>query len=673
MMTANDLRPQVKMYPKDEKEVRAFLENPELPDKILRELNSICYLPNEGVVCGGAVGNIIMNMIYNINAPINDVYIFITNEIHIEGVYDIYAYCETVYSENISFSNEYNIDRLAIGSKADYRILRVLYNGKANYIIVDVSFSTMNFAYEIISHFDFNSVQVGIDLKTKTLVYTNWFVSFLSSLQLQIIYATNVGSSLPRLFNKVLENPYLYCNIEDEIDKLAFASKYFNFRVTEISVNKYPEAKKYCEQYGRYIDISTSTNYYELQRTNLLYFEFNEEVLDRVKDKEIKVAELIKSLSKSLRIDEFGNQYLNIFLYNIIYDNTLSKYLRDNIIEACWKYPLFTFSFIRDRYHYPEIKQATLKKVNAFFKEHSGLLRNVGFFTVPHFIEYYEFLQELLREYGLIAIGIIESNNIKVNSHIEFMAAARKLIEKEIASFKKTSVISLPERIINTISKETNTIIKEMDDGAKMLLEGVRQHHCVAGYTGELGKGSSRFFTILNKDAIRSTIQFIVRLYKIEANKLPEIMKIIYPAYHHIMNNMQDSQEFKYAKNILENEIISTSDITLTELRNLYPECFNIFYHENAYYIARYKENQHRLKYNGTVTQEDLLLAAHLLSKALNGFSSSLLMQISNICYELDPKNSDHRNKLITLNYGNLTANIEIERDNFISQKQIAN
>lgn len=194
------------------------LEKESLVSEILTELSKYDYIPNAGFLAGGAVANTILKMVWGGDYPVNDLDIFIeTNEYNSRSF-------TPIRSNSLNIEGDgYMITKMAYDSYTTYSIDRVEREGFLNTIYIKKTFNTdtpkTDYTY-VLSGFDFNCCQVGIDLSTNKLIYTEEFKNFLYNKQLEVTAIYTPSHTAIRLFKKMDELD-CYCDIEKCMELLS--------------------------------------------------------------------------------------------------------------------------------------------------------------------------------------------------------------------------------------------------------------------------------------------------------------------------------------------------------------------------------------------------------------------------------------------------------------------
>ncbi len=212
------------------------LSEPKLVDYVIKELNSIQELPKSGLLAGQAVASIIFQYLkLDLNPVVNDIDIFyIFNQYYTPGVAGHSRMSKEVERflhkrqatkdlslvgmNELFLYNDYGQINISTGKK--YSILGTTNFKKINRVFVsnlsmNISYSRSSFVYDIIDSFDINCTQVGIDLYNKRLYFTEAFILFLYTKQMEIAKYNTPIHSLFRLIRKNKEIGS-YINLEEE-------------------------------------------------------------------------------------------------------------------------------------------------------------------------------------------------------------------------------------------------------------------------------------------------------------------------------------------------------------------------------------------------------------------------------------------------------------------------
>lgn len=208
------------------------LNKKELVEKIISRLGELSPLPEDGFMSGGAVANTILSLYWGGKYPINDIDIFV--EVKNKNVNTPIRYNEHTLSEDgYGHTRVNNIDNNSyrvIETERDGLINTVKYTFEPEAIMkIGTILNGSGLKPEqkkekllsILKGFDINCCQVGIDLKTKELIYTKEFSDFLDTKQLKASTLYTPGHTAIRMFKK-LDELKCFCNIDQEMKKLSY-------------------------------------------------------------------------------------------------------------------------------------------------------------------------------------------------------------------------------------------------------------------------------------------------------------------------------------------------------------------------------------------------------------------------------------------------------------------
>ena len=241
-----------------------ILKDKNIVSKILTELSELCLIPDNGFLAGGAVANTLLSMKYGKPYPINDLDIFIESEdkndpFEPEPALNNGGRTPT-RTQSLIIQTGYYDGELGYDHGSNYRILEVERDGLLNWITISrVSDrdNLRNYSY-ILNGFDFNCCQVGIDLKTNELYYTDEFEEFLNTRQLDVTAIYTPAHTAIRLFKKKKELD-CYCDVEKCMELLSqpliretrvrlnprYFGTYFSHKYRDMFIEHYKDIKPY--------------------------------------------------------------------------------------------------------------------------------------------------------------------------------------------------------------------------------------------------------------------------------------------------------------------------------------------------------------------------------------------------------------------------------------------
>ena len=197
-----------------------ILKKENIGDIIIGELSCLGVdIPNKGFLAGGAVANLLMRFVWEDESyPINDLDVFV------EGELNFLEYKNTPVRTNslIVEGDGYMVTKISYDHGSNYQILDVERDGLLNTIKISrVSNQSNKEDYRyVLNGFDFNCCQVGIDLSTNKIYYTEGFEKFLNYRQLEVTAVYTPAHTAIRLFKKI-EELKCYCNVDECMELLS--------------------------------------------------------------------------------------------------------------------------------------------------------------------------------------------------------------------------------------------------------------------------------------------------------------------------------------------------------------------------------------------------------------------------------------------------------------------
>lgn len=312
------------------------------------EQHSNIKLPNSGIIAGQSVAEAYFRVNnIDIHTRIKDIDIFCLDYIPEKNSTEI-----NVKFFNTEFSLEYSEYQLLVNSvNNDYHIHRVKEEDIFNYIYISNYSKNKKLLHTIIDRFDINSVQIGIDLKTKEIYMSSYFIDFVKNRQLQIVNFHSFPSSLLRLIDKKLHSTNTYLNLDFEISYGLPTYIYKTKKGTFILDKKYdkifnnPESKPYLDIFNHYFKLDSISFSNKIQEP----YE-----LDIKEDNHYKIV-IDQSYYYSKAFFLYFKEYCDVYNLDInIVDFLLRDYIDINILN---KYNL----------NYKKIKTKNLIEFNFFY------------------------------------------------------------------------------------------------------------------------------------------------------------------------------------------------------------------------------------------------------------------------------------------------------------------
>ena len=198
--------------------IEALLSTPRLGWALIDELRTLCpALPSEGIVAGQAVASLLLRRLGR-TGPINDIDVFVIRPLVWTEERPLKARAQYAPIGEIGRSPDADYDETLTNSHRAFlaRIGAVTCEGLLNRIEYQVKTDDGCDVLALIAgNFDLNCVQVGIDLGSGRLCFTDAFREYLHTQQLFIANGHTPVSSLARLARKA-EQLGAYCDFEAE-------------------------------------------------------------------------------------------------------------------------------------------------------------------------------------------------------------------------------------------------------------------------------------------------------------------------------------------------------------------------------------------------------------------------------------------------------------------------
>ena len=196
-----------------------LLSSPDLAERVLELLASKQSLPIHGILAGQAVASAIDEILGTGPAVYNDIDVFLEEDQWYQETGELFV-TPTIPSKKrisgrISFRDTPSLTpdeyqkAFSIASRSLYHVVKTGRRELLNLVLVNfIAFSNNakpDRVYQLVEAFDLNSIQVGIDLATRRLVYTPQFAEYFVGREMRIINLHTPFQSLLRYFKKRAE------------------------------------------------------------------------------------------------------------------------------------------------------------------------------------------------------------------------------------------------------------------------------------------------------------------------------------------------------------------------------------------------------------------------------------------------------------------------------------
>lgn len=409
-------------------------------------------LPLHGFVAGGAIANIVWELVSGNKAVVNDIDIFVFDGVEKEldnnkkSLFN-YQEKETKYYEDyggMSFNNYTKDFYSIVESERDDMFNTIKYKSNTS----DPSL--------IIKSFDINATRIGYDIDNDKLYWTSEFEDFLKTGELKVSNLMTPSHTAVRIAKKSKElNAKLY---EFEFKLLQYALSYrFIDRI------KLRFRERYLEMCKDYKDMLS--NYFQLSR--------DLEAEDFVFGKTGEKVELYYLVARDVK-KEVTEVPLTDDFEKIVYSN-LPKIFEDENLNKIFKSTDFLF-YMRNIYDKNQTLKDMWSKLYYFFNDVHYIDREVSSEDL-----------ELLQRFGKYAPDSIENlKGLKMSEQIE-------IIKKFLDKFKEDPIIAIS--ILESVKVDKDIIL---DEQTMLLLELSVRKKIVNDTRGKVNK-------ILNMEEIPNT------------------------------------------------------------------------------------------------------------------------------------------------------------------------
>lgn len=464
----------------------------DMGEEIFKYLNDLSggKLPSTGYLAGGAVANLINARAHGSafhDAVVNDIDVFDMKPLN-------YNKCTSI---NV-VGSRHCYDGYPLFSHFSKNIYYTVLNTNLDGIINTITTQTNNYSFNsnenmmtLLNGFDFNACQACLDIETRNIVITDNFYKFIESQQLLVTSYNTPHHTICRMAKKV-DDLSCYCDIKSEVQILTAYSDYHYYRLKN--------------EYLMYISTCFGPKHYEM------YKKYKEKLDDYINLNCVNVdLGLYNFTSKSpIIVDlekELGENLDNIPIHQIA--NLFAVQLRPSVkaldkSRMLWAMHSGPFT--------AECASGTHDYLNNIHAHHNRQLTRINRYVVEHpdlatlFLNYKFTAEEQIAtiravdKYGLLIIGALECLNLnvpKLTINAEFYKA---LASGEITGTEK---LVEPIDLSEFAGKES---VKELVYREELIAEGIKQRHCVGGYSKKVMRGECRIFHISVEDQ-ESTIE----------------------------------------------------------------------------------------------------------------------------------------------------------------------
>lgn len=201
---------------------------------VLKHLTNFSVIPESGIIAGQAVCSAILDLYFNKSGQVyNDIDVFYSQAnkplLAKELAPILYKKLTTTVHHTYAVYAQDVYGHIYVPNHHRYHVVNSQSIGMLNFI--ECEFSEANFAVRpqsdaqsLIDSFDFNCVQVAVDIKSQELVWTKEFEEFVKNRQLKIVRLHTPYHSAIRLFKKASELKNVFIDIPQQMRLVSWAA-----------------------------------------------------------------------------------------------------------------------------------------------------------------------------------------------------------------------------------------------------------------------------------------------------------------------------------------------------------------------------------------------------------------------------------------------------------------
>lgn len=480
-------------------------------NEIIQRLNNYLKkegleLPKRGLLAGQSIATIYMDIIGfdkfkdKKELKINDIDIFLLSKD--KSFKNSDQMMKKSGQMNLDFI--YNYGRfLGIYSEDKYRVVATKHIKSLN--VTFIKSNKVIDSLSIISLFDINCTQIGLDLETKELFMTKNFNEFISKGELKIIDVNTPIHSAIRFVKKSKEFGF-YANYTKELSKLVivetksiyFGKKYYeNYLKYKEILDLYFEIKTVNPKVDWHIE-GMSENYYKsdilytlIKKIDVFndYIQFHKEVGCNFSESIQRTNEMFYGNNPIVR-EHLSEKFRD--LYNNAVDNQVALY------------------YLMEKYYTKNLVVENFRSIMKVIKIHPKLASiYYSFNNLTQLMEFHNNIKKIEKIKGSSIIGVLE------NSRAEIPYSYDELLNLYNNEFSELSKELTPSTIQNF--KFSKWSFRELRTKIELLEEGKKQYHCVGGYSSCVKSSSSKIISLIS--LVPSEKDYTIELRQITNNK----------------------------------------------------------------------------------------------------------------------------------------------------------
>lgn len=393
-------------------------------------------LPDKGFIAGGSIANLIWEEVSGVKAIINDIDIFVLEDILEARDNNKESYHEYIDGEKVILYDSYMGLRYINKRKNFYSISSSERDGIFNYIYYD---SNIDDREIILESFDLNCVMIGYLIEENKFIWTKEFEEFITQRKIKVINATTPRHTVVRIVKKSDEMQVELDNIELEILEYVIGSH-------TIDDSKKMFMDRYADMFEKYKHLLPMfTINKQIEEMKIIKQRYNSD--DNLWSVYSKIPKRMYDLG-------YNGSYLSssdiVYYLRKINDNEKLKYVWLKLSD------LFVDDYINDDYDKEDVDY--LYKFYSFFPEAllniRGLLFNEQISLIKKLFETFEDKS--------IAIALLEEKKVNsVKDLLKLDSMSKMMLELSVR--KKIIDDALIDRVDGFINKKSENFLNKVE------------------------------------------------------------------------------------------------------------------------------------------------------------------------------------------------------------------
>jgi hypothetical protein len=408
----------------------------QLGRKAIEIINNTWGLPKSGLLAGGAISNIVWELVSGNKAVINDIDIF-----HFDGIVDYIDNESKSLFKYKEIENKYYEDYTGMCFRSVTKDFYTITESTKDGIFNNVKYKSNKIDTDLILRsFDINATKIGYSIDEDKIYWLEDFEDFLKSGELKVCNLMTPSHTALRLLKKKKE---LSAKLDEFELKLIQHALDYRF----VGIIKYRFKERYYEMYLQL----------ESEVSKFFRIERDKESEDFVKEQhkeDVKLYRLVSNLKNN--IDSF--EYIDIFedenIKRINNSITFLFYMRNiygnENLKEIWKQ--LDYFFMDADYIDKEVSQEDIELLIRFSKYAPNSIENLKGLKLSEQVDLIKKFFDRYSDDPIVAISILE----------------KQKIDKDIVLDEQTSLIlelSVRKQIVNDTRGKVKNILKiESDD-----------------------------------------------------------------------------------------------------------------------------------------------------------------------------------------------------------------